>query len=155
MQGIQHLFRQHALEKQASTDSWHSAQSAVTNQAHLQQHYTNAQNHVHSLGDGDAKALDNDDDDGGEFNQGKRGQCECNLITDNNNIPLPSSLATPPDEVLNRLVSSPPQAVPDANKLFHRPGPQAPPSKRRSGGHNGGGGGSSANNGGNYVRETI
>lgn len=41
MHGIQHLFRQHALEKQSSTDSWHSAQSAVNNQAHLQQHYQN------------------------------------------------------------------------------------------------------------------
>lgn len=41
MHGIQHLFRQHALEKQTSTDSWHSAQSAVNNQAHLQQHYQN------------------------------------------------------------------------------------------------------------------
>jgi hypothetical protein len=25
MQGIQHLFRQHAIEKQTSVDSWHSA----------------------------------------------------------------------------------------------------------------------------------
>lgn len=25
MHGIQHLFRQHAIEKQVSTDSWHSA----------------------------------------------------------------------------------------------------------------------------------
>jgi 5'-AMP-activated protein kinase regulatory gamma subunit len=39
MQGIQHLFRQHALEKQNSTDSWHSAQGALTSQIHLQQHY--------------------------------------------------------------------------------------------------------------------
>uniref|UniRef100_A0A182NSA9 Uncharacterized protein n=1 Tax=Anopheles dirus TaxID=7168 RepID=A0A182NSA9_9DIPT len=29
MHGIQHLFRQHALEKQASTDSWHSANGSV------------------------------------------------------------------------------------------------------------------------------
>lgn len=27
MHGIQHLFRQHAIEKQTSTDSWHSAYS--------------------------------------------------------------------------------------------------------------------------------
>lgn len=25
MNGIQHLFRQHAMEKQSSVDSWHSA----------------------------------------------------------------------------------------------------------------------------------
>jgi len=27
MHGIQHLFRQHAIEKQTSTDSWHSSYS--------------------------------------------------------------------------------------------------------------------------------
>jgi hypothetical protein len=27
MHGIQHLFRQHAIEKQPSTDSWHSTYS--------------------------------------------------------------------------------------------------------------------------------
>lgn len=27
MHGIQHLFRQHAIEKQTSTDSWHSTYS--------------------------------------------------------------------------------------------------------------------------------
>lgn len=37
MHGIQHLFRQHALEKQGSTDSWHSAQGAISSQASLQQ----------------------------------------------------------------------------------------------------------------------
>ncbi|GAB0094829.1 5'-AMP-activated protein kinase subunit gamma-1 [Sergentomyia squamirostris] len=41
MHGIQHLFRQHALDKQNSTESWHSAQSALSSQAHLQQHYNN------------------------------------------------------------------------------------------------------------------
>lgn len=41
MHGIQHLFRQHALEKQSSTDGWLSGQSAVVSQAHLQQHYGN------------------------------------------------------------------------------------------------------------------
>lgn len=37
MHGIQHLFRQHALEKQGSTESWHSAQDAISSQASLQQ----------------------------------------------------------------------------------------------------------------------
>lgn len=41
MHGIQHLFRQHALDKQTSSDSWHSAQSALSSQAHLQHHYQN------------------------------------------------------------------------------------------------------------------
>lgn len=40
MQGIQHLFRQSALEKDSSMDSsWHSAQTALANQAYLQHHY--------------------------------------------------------------------------------------------------------------------
>lgn len=65
MHGIQHLFRQHALDKQTSTDSWHSAQSAVTNQAHMQQHY--AQNQAHSLGDSGAMSIN----DNGEFDQGE------------------------------------------------------------------------------------
>lgn len=37
MHGIQHLFRQHALEKQGSTESWHSAQGAISSQSSLQQ----------------------------------------------------------------------------------------------------------------------
>lgn len=37
MHGIQHLFRQHALEKQGSTESWHSAQGTINSQASLQQ----------------------------------------------------------------------------------------------------------------------
>lgn len=37
MHGIQHLFRQHALEKQSSTESWHSAQGAKSSQTSLQQ----------------------------------------------------------------------------------------------------------------------
>lgn len=37
MHGIQHLFRQHALEKQGSTESWHSAQGATNSQTSLQQ----------------------------------------------------------------------------------------------------------------------
>lgn len=65
MHGIQHLFRQHALEKQNSTDSWHSAQSAVTNQAHIQQHY--AQNQAHSEGGAAAMPVE------GEFSEGKKG----------------------------------------------------------------------------------
>uniref|UniRef100_A0A1B0DPC6 Uncharacterized protein n=1 Tax=Phlebotomus papatasi TaxID=29031 RepID=A0A1B0DPC6_PHLPP len=44
MHGIQHLFRQHALDKQNSTESWHSAQSALSSQAHLQQHYNHYSN---------------------------------------------------------------------------------------------------------------
>lgn len=64
MQGIQHLFRQHALDKQTSTESWHSAQSAVTNQAHLQQHYV--QNPVSPQGEAAAPGADE-----GEFNQGE------------------------------------------------------------------------------------
>lgn len=39
MHGIQHLMRQHTLEKQNSTDSWHSAQSNLSSTVHLQQHY--------------------------------------------------------------------------------------------------------------------
>uniref|UniRef100_A0A182QT22 Uncharacterized protein n=1 Tax=Anopheles farauti TaxID=69004 RepID=A0A182QT22_9DIPT len=34
MHGIQHLFRQHALEKQASADSWHSANGSVVGGSH-------------------------------------------------------------------------------------------------------------------------
>lgn len=65
MHGIQHLFRQHALEKQTSTESWHSAQSAVNNQAHLQQHY--GPNHAHSVGENPATATEDD----GPFDQGE------------------------------------------------------------------------------------
>lgn len=65
MHGIQHLFRQHALDKQPSTESWHSAQSAVTNQAHIQQHY--APNH--SISEDGARAAVPEIE--GEFNQGK------------------------------------------------------------------------------------
>jgi len=36
MQGIQQIFRQQAIEKQSSIDSWQSA-----NQAYMQQHYQN------------------------------------------------------------------------------------------------------------------
>lgn len=40
MQGIQHLFRQHALEKETSMDSsWASAQAALANQAYLNHNY--------------------------------------------------------------------------------------------------------------------
>lgn len=70
MHGIQHLFRQHALEKQTSTESWHSAQSAVTAQAHIQQHY--APNHTNSLGDGPtATPPMTAAADDGEFDQGE------------------------------------------------------------------------------------
>lgn len=41
MHGIQHLYRQHALEKQISADGWHSAQSHISNQAHLYHNYPN------------------------------------------------------------------------------------------------------------------
>lgn len=37
MHGIQHLFRQHALEKQGSTESWHSAQDSISSKSSLQQ----------------------------------------------------------------------------------------------------------------------
>jgi hypothetical protein len=39
MQGMQQLFRQHTLDKQASVDDWQHAQSAVASRAHLAQHY--------------------------------------------------------------------------------------------------------------------
>ncbi len=39
MHGIQHLYRQQALEKESSMDSWHTAQTALANQAYLQHHY--------------------------------------------------------------------------------------------------------------------
>lgn len=71
MQGIQHLFRQHALEKQSSTDSWHSAQSAVNNQAHLQHHYSNSGSLVEG---GPAGTVVSGEDS--EFNQ---GQYDCYL----------------------------------------------------------------------------
>lgn len=134
MHGIQHLFRQHALDKQTSTDSWHSAQSAVTNQAHIQQHY--AQNGAHSLGSEGSTSVSNGENNG-EFNQGEI-KLKISLRKMSNQTLLP-------DEILNRLVSSPPQAVPDTNKLFHRAIP-----KRRSG-HNG------VTNAGhnNYVRKKL
>lgn len=67
MHGIQHLFRQHALEKQSSTDSWHSAQSAVNNQAHLQHHYQN--NHSGSNNNNSVVEGAMADE---EFNQGEK-----------------------------------------------------------------------------------
>lgn len=60
MQGIQHLFRQHALDKQTSNDSWHSAQSSISNQMHLQQHY----------GSKHPNTLSIDGSSTGSFNQG-------------------------------------------------------------------------------------
>lgn len=66
MHGLQHILRQHAVEKQSSVDSWHSAQSALSSQLHLQQHYgasPNARmNDVRSLSSDSSESL---------FNQGK------------------------------------------------------------------------------------
>lgn len=64
MHGIQHLFRQHALDKQSSTESWHSAQSSLSSQLHMQQHYGQSIN-----GRPNDRSLSMDSSDS-NFNQG-------------------------------------------------------------------------------------
>lgn len=67
MQGIQHLFRQHAIEKQSSIDSWHSANSPF-----LQKHYANGgrTNTTMSIGDDELRDLKGSQ----QWNQGKINQ---------------------------------------------------------------------------------
>lgn len=66
MHGIQHVLRQHAVEKQNSTDSWHSAQSAISSQLHLQQYYGASPNARVN----DVRTLSTDSSDS-SFNQGE------------------------------------------------------------------------------------
>jgi hypothetical protein len=97
MHGIQHLFRQHAVEKQSSIDSWHSA---------INQPYANGR----SVNNGSATDVEKPP----IWNQGK-----IKFIGKFNDKPTTSPLCSVTDRVLDQLheptLSSSPKPVPNSS----------------------------------------